>query len=101
MITKEQIIKASESLNAAKSKLKELREQRALEQCPFEIGQIVDICGYSFKGKKMKITSIGAPKYEFNGDWEVQGDVLKKDGTVGAQYTSFGERHYKGEDILA
>lgn len=94
-ITREQIESVEESVDIGKAKLRELKKEFAEQQCPLEVGQIVECCGYSHKGKKMKISNIFPPKFWFEGDWRVVGIVIKKDGTEGAQTADFSQKQWE------
>ncbi len=63
MITREQLKKADEAKIQAAYEARKLREAFAIQECPFSIGDIVDVCGYSYEGKKMKIDSILPSRY--------------------------------------
>lgn len=70
------------------------REREALEdairnELPFRVGSIVEIAGYAFSGRKMVVNRIQFRRKMRGYVIIVTGDVLKKDGKVGKQYTDF------------
>jgi hypothetical protein len=73
-----------------------IEETYAKENCPFKIGEIVEILGNSHNGKGGIIHNISGQEGWFDNklEWKVTGNVLKKDGTEGMQYFSFNENDY-------
>jgi hypothetical protein len=94
MITLEQLKAADTAFQIARQAVHSLRRQYAEQECPFKVGDTVDICGRSYKGKKMKITSIGCIS-GFTIRWVVEGMVLTKTGMVGNNSASFDQRNYE------
>jgi hypothetical protein len=94
MITLEQLKAADTAYHIARQAVDNLRQQYAEQECPFKVGDIVDICGRSHKGKRMQITSIGY-RLAFTLRWVVVGRVLTKTGVVGKNATSFDQRNYE------
>jgi hypothetical protein len=84
-------------------RLKEGREKMIekfiIDKCPFKVGELKYVTGYSYKGKRMKITRIdlkkgwcyGSDKNAYTYSFIYYGDILNKNGEVGKQYTSFEE----------
>lgn len=94
MITKEDIEKLEKEKKRISDELSQARKKFAIQQCPLGVGDIVDACGYSYRGKKMQITAIRPVKFAFEGDWSVLGMVLKADGKPGQRQCSFSESQY-------
>lgn len=102
MITKSEIEAFENTCNAlhetyakACDQLRSLKDQYAEQECPFSVGEIVKVQGYSHRGKSMKITKILAPLHSFEGAWRVVGFVVKKDGTPGKVEATFSESDHK------
>jgi len=95
MTTEDQIELAKKEATEAAIKLENLKNAYALETCPFNIGDIVDMVGWKHKGEKIKITSICAPRFSYDLRWKVFGAILKADGTVGKNFADFSETDYR------
>ena len=91
MITKRHVESLKVRMINAKSDYLELQKLFAQQQCPLEIGQTVKCCGYSYKGREMVITEILSPVWSHQGDWEVCGKIINKNGTVGERDATFTE----------
>lgn len=85
------------SLQKKKEHLKNLKDEYAKLICPFEVGQIIENYGFAYNGKKMKITKVAYPRYEIQsfGNYEVFGNLVKQDGTVGKRVLSFYQGDYE------
>jgi len=75
------------------------------DNCPYKVGDDIEVTGYSFRGKTMRIGSIYLKKgYEFFGGrpasymFHYTGNIIKKNGDVGEQYTSFDVEIKEGKD---
>jgi hypothetical protein len=86
-------------IDALKGMRKVLLDEWAKESCPYKVGDIVTVCGYSHKGKRCKVTDVGwsqdwCGKYK----WTVRGVVVLKNGELGkltADWNQDHERKYK------
>jgi len=74
-----ELTKEKEALDA---KVEAAGNALALELCPYKVGEVVKVKGYSFRGRSCRITNIYL-KTGWKGDveWAVRGILLKKDGT--------------------
>jgi len=54
----EEVSSIEKQLNELEQRLSEARQKVADKSCPFKIGDIVDNCGYTHRGFKIKIFSI-------------------------------------------
>lgn len=62
---------------------------------PAKIGDIIEVTGYSFRGKQMQVARIFLVQHSpTRWVWRLSGPVLKKDGTPGNQT---GETSYEIE----
>ena len=95
MITREQVQEAEHEYKEARQRLHDLRIDFARQKCPFEVGDIVDVCGNTHRGKKMKITGIFSPSYSLAGDWKAVGNVIKKNGEVGQTCADFDQKNWE------
>jgi hypothetical protein len=67
------------------------------ENCPYKVGDIMTVTGFSFEGKKMVITDINMRKgFTFQDEpsaykytFLYAGDILNKNGEAGSRYTTF------------
>lgn len=77
-------------------RINELLESYAVDACPYEIGETVEIKGYSHQGKKGIVSTIeGIEAFlEEKLLWKVTGNVLKKDGTKSRLFFDFNEDHF-------
>ena len=63
------------------------------EYCPYKVGDIIPVQGYSHRGKMMWVTKVTASFdkwYKFN-KYHISGIVLKKDGTESIYTADFDE----------
>lgn len=93
-ISQHQIDDAAEKAKAALDSLAKIRKAFAEQECPHKVGDTVDICGYSFKGKQMQVVAVCPNEWDYYGKWKVIGRVIKKDGTLGEQNAEYTERQY-------
>lgn len=77
---KKQVKEIEKQQTELAGKKEELLNEMAKISCPFEIGDIGIINGYTHKGKKGKIIQIHW-KY---GSWRALATVFKKDGSLGS-----------------
>lgn len=79
----EKVTKLREEQDALKSVL--------VEACPIKEGDVVEVNGYSYNGKKMKVTSVrlslrnSGPERKLRVSFMVYGLVLKADDTPGVR----------------
>ena len=74
------------------NQLGDLRQQKAEMLCPFKVGDVGILNGYTFKGYKAKIIKIRA-KYN---DWCCDVVVLKANGDISKKLTDFRyEDHFQ------
>ena len=59
------------------------------DHCPVKLGQIIPVQGYSYKGKQMMVDGIECKKTYTGYKFLYQGNIIKKNGRVGENYTSF------------
>ena len=68
-------------------------QQYVESDCPYKVGDIVTIYGYSFNGRKGVVKKIGGTfkswKKDGNPEWYVEGIVLKADGTESKNWFKF------------
>ena len=79
-------------------KIKEIMFGYAELKSPFHPGDIIDICGYSYKGLKGQVQYVEKCTAFCDNtklSWKVSGRVLKKDGSLGDRMFSFEEHDYK------
>ena len=66
------------------------------ESCPYKVGDVREVTGYSYNGMQMKITRISMRKgysysskeYDYSYTFIYHGDIINKDGKVGNRFTS-------------
>lgn len=78
------------------SEYKKAELEYAIELCPFETGDKVEVLGYSHKGKYGiidKIIGYDSTKWE-KSHWKVFGSVLKKSGEISQHRFEFLENDY-------
>jgi hypothetical protein len=81
---------AENELRRHKDTLSKLMDKLAQQLCPHKVGDIVEVAGYTHKGKKMLVKYIGAPKYTYHSQcWRVTGNIINKDGSVGLLTAEF------------
>lgn len=95
MTTREELAALEKAQAEAVERFAAARKAFALQECPFEIGQEVEICGWSHTGKRMIVTDIYATRGDYEGDWKVRGNVIKGDGQPGKQVTDFTHSHWQ------
>lgn len=75
------------------------------DRCPFKVGDIREIKGYSsYNGMKMKITRItmhqgfcySSKEYDYSYTFIYHGHILNKNGKAGNRFTSFEEEIKEG-----
>lgn len=94
-ITREELAKLEKAQAEAVERYSEAKQAFAVQECPFEIGEEVEVCGWSHHGKRMIVTKICPARYPFDGDWRVCGNVIKGNGEPGKQFTDFAHSHWK------
>lgn len=100
MNSKEDFLKEIEDIDKQIMVLKEKKEivfaEYAAAFCPFKVGDVVEIAGYSYTGKSGVIKQINIYQngYEKGLCWNVSGNVLNKDGGVGRCVFDFSESVY-------
>jgi ABC-type phosphate/phosphonate transport system ATPase subunit len=98
--SKEDFLKEIEDIDKQIMVLKEKKEivfaEYAAAFCPFKVGEIVEIAGYSYTGKSgvIKQINIYQKNYEKGVHWNVSGNVLNKSGNVGRLTFDFSESVY-------
>lgn len=77
------IEKLEAEIDKLKKELSSLLNEHAAELCPYKIGDIVKVGGYSHYGKQCRIDRI-VPDRSFRDQltWKVIGTVLRKDGSA-------------------
>ncbi len=95
LVTQEQIDTLAAKIKVASEELSALKSAFAKQECPFGVGDTVEIVGNTHKGKRMVVKYVGPAKYTFQGSWRVTGNILKKNGDVGEQVGEFSEWDYK------
>jgi hypothetical protein len=68
--------------------------------CPYKVGDLITVTGYSFKGKKMMIEDItmkrgfsfGSVEDAYDYKFLYHGVIVNKNGSVGELYTSFSQK---------
>ena len=74
-----------------------LRQKRALDACPYKVGQVMVLTTSGRKGQRARITAI-TPDYNRAG-YRLRGAVLKQDGTDGKRTTElYGFEEWKPEE---
>lgn len=98
MITDEWTLARLLELDAEINRLSRLRDEGLLiwakQECPFTVGDTVDICGRMQKGKRGIVDEVLGVRWSVRYEWKVRGRVLKKDGTPGKKEFSFMKMHY-------
>ena len=93
MTTQDLLAKALElqdRIEDLKSELASILQQWASRECPYYVGQITDVRGYSFKGRKCRIDKVySSTDWKSDNQWAVKGSVLRKDGSPGSQQVSW------------
>ncbi len=80
-----------EEIKELDAKIESLHESRKLllsewaaEACPYAVGDIVEVRGYSHIGKKCRIDRVGwTHGYSEGYQWKVIGTLILKDGSLG------------------
>jgi len=87
------IIKQLDMINKDIYQLQKKREgcmKDLAEQCPVKIGDIIRVNGYAYANQHMKVERIKVEMTGFKNDrgykWTIDGKVLKKDKTPGANW---------------
>ena len=102
-MTLSEVLSAQAEIELAKKRANHAEDEFCNEHCPVKIGDVVTITGHSHRGKLMRVTRVRLYKYSMGryNSFSVYGDVLKKDGTVGANISDmevmFPERVLAGE----
>lgn len=94
----EQIIDIETEIKELKQKLKDTKEEWCKNEHPLKIGDEVEVTGYSYKGKKMRIDHLGVIKQLLWSEKHVfvaTGVILKKDGSKGQQRGEWDHLEYK------
>ena len=78
--------------------IKDIMQDYAEKNCPYNIGEKIEIRGYAYRGRMGIIKEIkGSEKWCCHSSekeklgWTVQGIILKKDGTEGTLFFKFNE----------
>jgi hypothetical protein len=97
MITSEQIQQKRDESARVNKELLELGLAYAEQECPFAVWDIVEVKGYTYKGKKMQVIKIVEPRHglQYGNTWRVIGIVLKKDGTFSKALTEMSQYQYE------
>lgn len=75
---------------------KVLLKEWAIEACPYAVGDIVEVRGYSHIGKKCRIDRVGwTHGYSEDYQWKVVGTLILKDGSLGKVTVDWSERNEK------
>ena len=79
-------------------KLESIKAELATISCPHDIGDIIQIKGYSFAGKSGIVerispysTGISRSATELDAKWTIHGSVLKKDGSKSKNSFTYNE----------
>lgn len=80
----EQLKRKQAEIAKIEKQISSMKEEIVSKYAPVKEGDIVDVTGYSFNGKKMRVEKVVLKEsfraYEFC----ARGTVLKKDGTLGS-----------------
>jgi len=74
------------------------------EHCPYKVGDLITVAGYSHKGKQLMIDGIelkqgfGWNDQPLSYGFVYTGGIVNKNGRVGELYTSFEVKIKEGED---
>lgn len=82
-----------ETLTAERSALAQVWAESA---CPYKVGDVVECKGYSYRGKKCQIASIGYRIGRLSLRWQVKAVVLKADGTPSSRVVDWTESQDEG-----
>ena len=91
------INKILDKIDRLHDRINKLKKLWIKSRHPLKIGdEVIVNCGYSFEGKKMKVTDIWIHKSVFWNShewvWKAKGHVLKKDGSPGQRIGNWEER---------
>ena len=82
-ITHDDIEKASVKFDEARNELLDLRNAYAVQECPFEAGQVVsEGLSEGYDGMPVKVVRVRAPR-GVGGKWLLSAVVLREDGSEG------------------
>ena len=74
------------------------------EHCPYKVGDLITVAGFSHEGKQMMIEGIELKQgYNYNDSplpygFVYTGGIVNKNGRVGELYTSFEVKIKEGDD---
>ena len=92
----DKLMESIKRLDAEIEKLEADRDEQlqrwAVKECPYDVGQIVDVVGYSYSGKRCLIGFIGSYCMRSGYQWFVRGNVLKSDGSAGVNTVCWNSR---------
>ena len=92
-ITTEQIKRSEKARDKAIAEHEKLREQLAIQECPFTVGQIIDNGYGRAEGSSVKVTRIRAPRGA-GGTWLLCGCIVDEDGKVTHDTIEFDSLDY-------
>lgn len=93
-ITKAQVIREIELAEAAAKVVQNIKQQFALQECPFKVGEETVCHGFAHRGKRMRVTRV-TPSSVLGSNWAVCGLVMKANGEPGAQEARFHHLQYE------
>lgn len=70
-------------LRQVQQKIRDLEQRIIDEHVPVKTGEVVEVNGYSHRGKKMVVTRISPRHSHKNFEYVARGQILKADGTQG------------------
>lgn len=98
MITKDEVVAMQIDVKRRCQDLRDLEKAYAIQECPFSEGEIVDVCGFSHRGKKMIVREITTARFKSD-EWRVIGNVIKSDGQPGKIFAEFDDRDYRSSSL--
>lgn len=95
MTREERIVEIDAQTNSLYAEQRQLLREWATEHCPFRVGDIVEACGYEYRGKMIRVGFISGAVTAKGLRWHVEGQVLRKDGSSSARSASFSQFNYQ------
>jgi hypothetical protein len=97
-----QIDAINQQCEALSSQRAELLRQWVELVCPYKVGEVTEVLGYSHKGKMARIIEVNANvKWQYGDkkptkyEWWVKARVLKKDGNDSSLTTDWEQLHWE------
>ena len=94
-IAREQVEELGRIAEYAKRAHRTAKQAFAEQECPFEVGQTVTVCGHTHNGKSMIIESIGPARFGRRADWQVFGYIVKANGEKGLVRAEFSQDQWE------